>query len=96
MRGWLASIGKERQVERRQAAYRELAELFAFFSGMHIALLDSAAIEKFTQFKAAKVRISTMDLKIAAIAMAQNALLLTANRRDLELVPGLRFDNWLV
>jgi len=27
--------------------------------------------------------------------MASNALSLTANRRDFEKVPGLRFENWL-
>lgn len=36
-----------------------------------------------------------MDKKIAPIAIANNALLLTANRRDFEQVPGLRFDNWM-
>ena len=95
MRGWLASIAKERQIHRQLSAYRELAELFTFFSGFHITLLDDAAADAFTHLRATKVRISTMDLKIAAIAIAQNALLLTANRRDFELVPGLRFDNWL-
>ena len=40
---------------------------------------------------------STAELlrKIAAIAVARNALLLTANRRDFELIPGLRFASWL-
>ena len=41
------------------------------------------------------VRIATMDLKTACIALASNALLLTANRRDFEKVPGLRFESWL-
>jgi tRNA(fMet)-specific endonuclease VapC len=36
-----------------------------------------------------------MDRKIAAIALANNALLLNANRKDFEKVPGLRFDNWM-
>jgi tRNA(fMet)-specific endonuclease VapC len=36
-----------------------------------------------------------MDLKLAAIALIHDALLLTANRRDFERVPGLRFENWL-
>ena len=36
-----------------------------------------------------------MDLKIAATALVQNALLLSANRRDFERVPGLRVENWL-
>ncbi len=29
------------------------------------------------------------------ISMANNALLLTANRRDFEKMPALRFENWL-
>jgi predicted nucleic acid-binding protein len=29
------------------------------------------------------------------MAIASNPLLLTANRRDFEKVPGLRFENWL-
>lgn len=40
MRGWLATLAKEREVRRQIAAYRELAELFTFFSGYHIALFD--------------------------------------------------------
>lgn len=36
-----------------------------------------------------------MDLKIAAVALVNQALLLSANRRDFELVPGLRVEDWL-
>jgi tRNA(fMet)-specific endonuclease VapC len=36
-----------------------------------------------------------MDLKAACMVIANNALFLTANRRDFEKVPGLRFENWL-
>lgn len=95
MRGWLAAIAKEREVRRQVAAYRELAELFAFFAGLHIALFDEAAADHFDRLRAAKVRIGTMDLKTAAVAKANSALLLTANRQDFEQVPNLRFENWL-
>lgn len=72
-----------------------MAELFTFFSGFHIALLDERAVEETIRLKASRIRIGTMDLKSAAIAIARNALLLRANRQDFELVPGLRFENWL-
>ncbi len=36
-----------------------------------------------------------MDLKIAAITLAHDALLLTRNIADFERVPGLRAENWL-
>ena len=95
MRGWLSAIAKERRIERQIPAYRELSELFTFFSGYTIALLDSNAAALFTGFRKSRVKIATMDLKTACIALANNALLLSANRRDFEKVPGLRFENWL-
>jgi len=36
-----------------------------------------------------------MDLKIASIALVNNALLVTSNLRDFALVPELRYENWL-
>ena len=88
-------MAKERQVRRQTTAYRELAELFTFFSGYHIALFDDPAADRFDALKAAKVRIGTRDLKIASVTLVNDALLLTANRKDFEQVPGLRFENWL-
>jgi tRNA(fMet)-specific endonuclease VapC len=36
-----------------------------------------------------------MDMKIAAIALASDAVLLSANLRDFRQVPGLKVENWL-
>lgn len=72
-----------------------MAELFGFFAGFHIALFDTDAANRFVGLKAAKVRIATMDLKAASVALTNNALFLTANRKDFEQVPGLRFENWM-
>src|SRR5271163_1413086 len=95
MRGWLAAIAKERLARRQVAAYRELSSLFEFFATFPIAPFDQAAADLFESLQAARVRIATRDLKIAAITLTSNDLLLTANRRDVEKVPGLRFENWL-
>jgi predicted nucleic acid-binding protein len=54
-----------------------------------------AAADLFESLQAARVRIATRDLKIAAITLTSNDILLTANCRDFEKVPGLRFENWL-
>ena len=96
MRGWMAAIAKERVIRRQIQAYRELAELFQFFGAYHIALFDGAAADRFEDLRMAKTRIGTMDLKTASIALAHDALLLTANRRDFEKIPGLRFENWMI
>ena len=36
-----------------------------------------------------------LKMKIAATAHARDVLLLTANKRHFESVPGLRFEDWL-
>ena len=36
-----------------------------------------------------------MDLKIAAVCVAHDALLRTRNLVDFEKVPGLRVENWM-
>lgn len=93
MRGWMAAIAKERQPRRQVGPYRELAGLFEFFAEFTIALFDDAAVSLFEQFN--RIRIGARDRKIAAIALANNAVLLTANRRDFEQIPNLRFENWM-
>jgi tRNA(fMet)-specific endonuclease VapC len=95
MKGWLAVVNKEREVVRQVVGYRELARLFDFFSSYHLAPFDEAAANRFNELRQAKVRVGTSDLKIAAVTLTCNALLLTANRQDFEKIPGLRFANWL-
>lgn len=53
------------------------------------------AAEKFKELRRAGVRIGPNDLKIASLAITNDALLLTRNARDFSRVPGLRFENWL-
>jgi tRNA(fMet)-specific endonuclease VapC len=49
---------------------------------------DQAAIEELKRLQKQRIRIGTMDLKIAAIALAQNATLLSRNLKDFSQVPG--------
>ena len=95
MRGWLSAIAKERTLMRQINAYRELTDLFDFFAKLDIISLSADAVDLFNTFRESGVKIGTMDLKMACIAAANNAIFLTANRRDFEKVPGLRFENWL-
>ena len=95
MRGWLAVIAKEKTALRQVVGYRELAKLFEFYQEFAIAPFDEAAARQFERLRKQRLRLGTMDLKIAATALVNNALLLSANLRDFERVPGLRVENWL-
>lgn len=56
---------------------------------------DARAADQFAVLRRQRIRVGTMDLKIASIALVNEALLVTANLRDFSLVPGLRCENWL-
>jgi tRNA(fMet)-specific endonuclease VapC len=95
MRGWLAVIAKEKTALRQVVGYRELAKLFEFYQEFEIVPFDEAVARQFEDLRKRRLRLGTMDLKIAATALVNDALLLSANRRDFERVSGLRVENWL-
>jgi tRNA(fMet)-specific endonuclease VapC len=95
MRGWLAAIAKEKLALRQVNGYRELALLFEFYQEYVVVPFDEAAARQFDDLRSQKLRIGTMDLKIAATAIVNQALLLSANHRDFAAIPGLRVENWL-
>jgi len=45
-------------------------------------------------WKAARIRVKTMDMRIAATAVVHQATLVTRNARDFRLIPGLNLDVW--
>lgn len=93
-RGWLAYIASARDMKRQIDGYRRFRELLRFFEGRHILDFDEGAAQHFHELRRIKVRIGTMDLRIAAIALANQAVLLTRNVSDFQKVPGLQVEDW--
>ncbi len=94
LRGRLSVCHRAGTAEQYIEAARFLRQTFEFYRGMAILDFDTRAAERFKLLKAAKVRISTMDLRIAAIVLANNATLVTRNLSDFRKVPGLRAEDW--
>lgn len=94
-RGWMAVIHRLRDAHRQLPAYRRLRHFIEVLNEWEIVAFDDRAADQFESLRRQRIRIGTMDLKIASIALVNDALLLTANERDFSLVPGLRFENWL-
>jgi tRNA(fMet)-specific endonuclease VapC len=93
VRGWMASIAKERQAARQVLSYTRFTRLIKFLAAWHLTPFDASAAARFDTM--GRIKIGAGYRKIAAIAITQNALLLTANRQDFEHVPELRFENWM-
>lgn len=94
MRGWLAVIGRFRRVHQEIAAYRQLHTLLSFFAEIPVLDFDEAAAERFMQLRRSRVRIGSMDLKIASITLSRRAILLSRNLSDFRQVPGLQVEDW--
>jgi tRNA(fMet)-specific endonuclease VapC len=95
MRGWLSLIHRQRGVENQISGYNRLANLIEFFREWSIVRFDAQCATEYRRLQRLKIRIGSMDLKIAAIALVHDALLLSANLSDFRKVPGLRVEDWL-
>ena len=72
-----------------------LLAYYANWSG-RILPFNARAVQVFLGFAPAlKRRLKGMDARIAAITLANNALLLSANLSDFRQVPGLLVEDWL-
>jgi tRNA(fMet)-specific endonuclease VapC len=76
--------------------YELLADVLQGFSGVLVLPFDLAAISRYDDLRRQRVRIATMDLRIAATALSRGLTLLTRNVRDFGKVPGLVTEDWTV
>jgi tRNA(fMet)-specific endonuclease VapC len=95
MRGWMAAVRRTHDPRSQIRAYARLQELFRFFATWHILEWNEAAADCYDSLRRAKTRVGTMDLKIASIALANDATLLSRNTDDFRRVPSLRIEDWL-
>ncbi len=94
MRGWLAFVAKSKTPEQQIYAYQKLHDFLKTYRKIMILDFDEKAVEVFEKLKFQKIRIGVMDLKIASITIANNAILVSRNLRDFEQVPNLSVKDW--
>ena len=92
--GWYKSLARPRKQRDVVFAYQMLERVIGNFAEMQVLPFDDAAALQFESLRQKRVRIGTMDLRIASIALANDMKLLTRNTVDFERVPGLRFEDW--
>jgi len=94
MRGRLAVINRISKKNDLVYAYARLQSTLRYFSIVNVLPFTSEAAHRLAKLKAEKVRIGTQDLRIAAIVLSVNGILITSNRRDFDRVPGLVIEDW--
>jgi tRNA(fMet)-specific endonuclease VapC len=94
IRGWMAYLARARKIEQEVEAYRRLRRHLDNYRQIPVLDFDERAAAEFQRLRGTRLRIGTMDLKIAAVVLAHDATLLSRNIADFREVPGLHVEDW--
>jgi len=94
--GWNAYSVKKPSSETLVRTYFEFENILRDFSVMQLLSFDRKAAEVFDELNHQRLRVGSMDLRIAATVIANQMTLITQNTVDFERVPGLSIQDWLL
>ena len=75
-------------------AYARLEITLDYFKSVQVLPFDQNAHTSFEGLIRQKLRVGTQDLRIAAIALSVNGIVVTRNQKDFGKVPNLQVENW--
>lgn len=96
IRGRLAIVDQTEEGAILVKAYAQLQATVDYFKQVRVLPFTEEALTRLQQLRMQKVRVGTQDLRIAAIALSVDGILVTSNRRDFAKVPGLSIEDWNV
>ena len=94
MRGWMAYLARARSMAQQITAYGRLLTHLENYRRIPVLGFDEAAALILQRLRRSRLRIGTMDLKIAAIVLARDATLLSRNLDDFSHIPDLHVEDW--
>ena len=94
LRGWLKAIRQASSSSKLVWAYAGLRAALGYFNSVRLLGFDQVAYARYEELRRQKIRIGTQDLRIAAIVLSVEGILVTRNQRDFARVPGLVFQDW--
>ena len=94
MRGWMALVAKARTTKSLVFAYTDLESFLVSFTNLPVLPFDESSGLVFDQLVKQKLRVGTMDLRIASISMSREAILISRNLVDFERIPNLNVEDW--
>jgi tRNA(fMet)-specific endonuclease VapC len=88
-------MSKSANLTRIVQGYQILARIIESFEMISVCDFDESAARVFADLRKAKIRIATMDLRIASIAIDKSMIVVTRNRSDFEQIPNLQTEDWI-
>jgi tRNA(fMet)-specific endonuclease VapC len=92
--GWLGQIHRATRPDMIERCYAELADWIPYVAVFTILPYRQSTIAQFQQLRRMKLNVGNNDLRIAAIALENNATVVTRNLRDFARVPGVAAEDW--
>lgn len=94
VRGRLNFLARARTLEQQVFAYQGLQQIALDYASISILPFNHAAALEHQRLRKTYPRLGNMDIKIAAIALINKAILLTRNTSDFEQILELQIDDW--
>ncbi len=94
--GWLKFIARTKDESDLVRGYTELQHVVLTFAKAQVLGFNEAAADVYAELRRSRIRIGAMDLRIAAIAIANQMTLLTRNTVDFQRVPSLTIQDWTI
>ena len=97
MQGFQAALSRAHDRRQLASAYDMLVtRLLPIWSRFPTRSFTESAIARFEDFRSLRLNVGSMDLRIAAIAIENNSIVVTRNRRDFDRIPGVVSEDWSV
>lgn len=95
--GWIKEINRsDLSAYSKLFYYDKMRKCVYFFREWTILPFDQVAAIRYEELRNSGIRGMDNDLKIAAIALCNDAIILTRNSKDFSRVPNLKFEDWLL
>ena len=92
--GWTSFLRGARSPEQIVHAYSELLVILQDFCALRVLPFDKAAQDRFSDLQKQRLRLGTLDLRIASIALTTGSTLLSRNLSDFRRISGLIVEDW--
>lgn len=91
--GWYAFLRKTKRPDKLAWGYDRLTDNIASLAAFRVLSYNLQPMQRFDALRQQKLNVRSNDFRIAAIALENNATVVTRNMRDFKQIPGLTIED---